>query len=76
MKDFLEQLADLEVRELPPQFDRQLPQRVNRSLLVQHVVELATGAAPWALAQFFHAVGGFFALSLTGKFDDERRKPK
>jgi hypothetical protein len=76
MKDFLEQLADLEIREPPPQFDRQLHQRLNRSLLAQHVVELVTGAAPWALAQLLRAVTGFFVLSLTGKFDDERRKPK
>jgi hypothetical protein len=76
MKDFLEQLAELEVREPPPQFDRQLHQRLNRALVAQHVVEMVTGAAPWALAQFFRAVGGFFVLSLTGKFADERRKPK
>jgi hypothetical protein len=75
MKDFLDQLAELEVRDPPPDFDRRLHERLNRSLLVQHVVELLTGAAPWAMLHFLHAVGALAAFSLTGKFDQDRRKP-
>ena len=74
MKDFLEQLAEIEVRDPPPDFDRQLHQRVNRSLMIQHLLDLVFGAAPWALACFFRALVGLCTFSLTGKFDDERRK--
>ncbi|MGD0898912.1 MAG: hypothetical protein ABR915_13825 [Thermoguttaceae bacterium] len=76
MKDFLEQLAEIEVRDPPPEFDRQLHQRLNRSLVVQHVVELVTGAAPWALGHFFRALGGFVAFTLTGEFADDGRPEK
>ena len=75
MKDFLDQLAELEVRDPPPDFDRQLHQRLNRSLVVRHVVELLTGAAPWAIVHFLHALAAVAAFSLTGKFDQDRRKP-
>lgn len=74
MKDFLEQLAEIEVRDPPPDFDRQLHQRVNRSLMVQHLLDLALGAAPWAMVCFLRALVGLCTFSLTGKFDDERRK--
>lgn len=69
MKDFLEQLADLEVRDPPPEFDRSLHERLNRSLVVQHVLDLMLGAIPWAIAHFFGAVVGFVKFTATGKFD-------
>jgi len=50
--DFLEQLAQMHVAEPPPAFDRQLHQRVNRSLLVRHLVEFFTGAFLWAFGQW------------------------
>jgi hypothetical protein len=71
--DILEQLARLEVREPPPEFDHQLHERMNRSLLVQHVVELATGVAPWALGCFAQAVLGLVRYTITGRFDDRGR---
>jgi hypothetical protein len=74
MNDFLEQLADVEVREPPPEFNRQLHQRVNRSLLAQHLLELVTGGLPWALLHFLRGVMAVVAFSLSGKFDDERRE--
>ena len=73
MKDFLDQLADMEVCEPPPEFNRQLHDRVNRTLLVQHLVDLVLGAAPWALAHLARSVAAWFAFTLTGKFDDQRR---
>ena len=48
MKDFLEQLADREVREPPPDFDRRLHQRVNRTLVVQHVIDFFVVRLPGA----------------------------
>ena len=72
MKDFLEQLAELEVRDPPPQFDRSLHDRVNRWLLVQHLVDLFLGAIPWAMMHFLGAVIGFVRLSATGRFEKKQ----
>jgi hypothetical protein len=70
--DFLEQLAQLDVPEPPAEFDRQLHERVNRSLVVQHVMDLVLGAAPWALAQFARAVAGAVVFSVGGDYPEDR----
>ena len=75
MKDLLEKLAELEVVPPPPEFDRQLHDRVNRSLLAQHLTDFFAGAVPWVLMHFFRAVLGMAAFSLTGKYEDERKRP-
>jgi hypothetical protein len=75
MNDFLEQfeqLANLEVRQPPPEFDRKLHERLNRSLVVQHLLDLATGAVPHALAEFARAVIGLVEFSMTGRFGEEK----
>jgi len=76
MTDFLDQLAEMEVGEPPPEFDRRFHERLNRSLTVQHVVDLLTGAVPWAVLLFLRAALGVAAFSLTGKFEQDRRKPQ
>jgi hypothetical protein len=73
MKDFLEQLAEMPLGDVPAEFDRQLHRRLNRSLLVQHVVELLTGAVPWALWHFFRAAIAVAGFTLTGKFGDGKK---
>jgi hypothetical protein len=73
MNDFLEQLAEMEVGPPPATFDRELHERLNRSLLVQHLMDLATGGLPWALLHFARAVAGVVAFTLTGKFYDDSR---
>jgi hypothetical protein len=72
--DFLEQLAKIEVRQPPPEFDRQLHQRVNRTLLAQHLLGLVVGSIPWAVAQFLRCVLGALAFSVTGRFEDPPAK--
>jgi hypothetical protein len=67
MKDFLEQLAEIEVRDPPPEFDRQLHERLNRLLLAQHLADFLLGGVPWAIVHFFRGVVDFFAVTLTGK---------
>lgn len=74
--DFLEQLAHLEVADVPPEFERQVHQRVNRWLLVQQLVEFVTGALPWALVRFLGAVGGVVAFSITGRFAGPRQRKR
>jgi hypothetical protein len=68
MKDFLEQLAEIETPPPPAEFDRQLHERLNRSLMAQHLLDFAVGAVPWALGHFFRAVVGTLGFTLTGKF--------
>ena len=74
MKDFLEQLADLEVVEPPSDFNRRLHQRVNRTLLTQHVIDFFVGAIAWSVPHFFRAAFGWLLLTITGKFPDRNRR--
>ena len=70
--DFLEQLAEMEVPELPDHFDRQLHQRVNRSLLLQQLLELAVSGLPWAALQFARALLGLLVYTATGRFPEDK----
>ncbi len=74
MKDFLEQLADGEVREPPPDFDRRLHLRVNRTLVVQHVIDFFIGAIAWSAMHFLRATFGWLLLTITGRFPDRDRR--
>ncbi len=71
--DFLDQLASLEVREPPPEFDRKLHQRLNRALLTQHLLGLAAGCLPWVLGCFFRGLLGAMIFSMTGRFGEPER---
>jgi hypothetical protein len=73
MTNLLDQLADLEVPPPPAQFDRQLHERVNRSLLTSQLVDLAASGLPWAFLHFARACVGFIAFTLSGRYDT---KPK
>jgi hypothetical protein len=72
--NLLEQLAELEVAPPPPQFDRELHQRVNRTLLAQQVADLAIGAVPLAAVEFLRAVAAALAFTMTGHFPQDRRE--
>jgi hypothetical protein len=74
MKDFLEQLADREVREAPPDFSRRLHQRVNRTLVIQHVIDFFVGAIAWSGVHFLRATLGWLILTITGRFPDRDRR--
>lgn len=72
--DFFEQLADVEVPPPPAGFDRQLHERVNRSLLAVQLTDLVCGALPWALWHLLLALGGLITLTVSGKFQEPRKK--
>jgi hypothetical protein len=74
--DFFEQLAQGEIPPPPPEFDRQLHARVNRSLLLVQLMDLVFGATPWAIAQLARALVGLLAYSVTGKFENARRRSR
>jgi hypothetical protein len=75
MKDLLDQLAEMEAPPPPPEFDRQLHERLNRTLAAQHLIDFAVGAVPWALLHFARAVLGAISFSIGGRSEDkgERR---
>ena len=68
--DFFHELAQLDVPAAPSDFDRALHQRLNRALVVLHLVDLAFRGLPWALVHFMQAVGGAMRYSLSGRPDD------
>jgi hypothetical protein len=72
--DFLHELAEIEVPPPPAQFGRQLHVRVNRSLLVVHLVEFCCGAMPWAVWELGRALGGLARFTLTGKYELNKRR--
>jgi len=78
VKDLLlEQLAQLEVPAPPPQFDRQLHARLNRTLVVQHLADLALRIMPGAMTEMAKAAFALAVYSLAGRFDlrvAEKRK--
>ena len=74
MKDFLDQLAELEVREPPSNFDRQLHERVNRTLLAQHIFDLFVGGIFWSSFHFLRAVIGWVVFTITGRYNEREKR--
>jgi hypothetical protein len=72
--DFLDQLAELDVPPPPAGFDSQLHGRVNRTLLLQQMVELMCEAIPLMVVEFGRAMRGALRFTLTGKYESSRRK--
>ncbi len=73
MKDFLEQLADAQIREPPPDFNLRLHERLNRTLVVQQLVNFFLGAIAWSAAHFLRAALGWLVFTVTGRFPDRDR---
>jgi hypothetical protein len=66
--DLFEQLATTEVPPPPERFDRELHDRVNRSLVTQQVVDLLLKGAPFACLHFAGALLGLLTLTYTGRY--------
>ena len=74
--DLLEQLAQLEVPPPPAELNQQVHQRVNRSLLVLHLLDLGLRAMPWAMWHLSRAlVAGVFRTVL-GRWPDRPGGPE
>jgi len=71
--DLFDQLADLDVPPPPARFDQQLHERVNRSLVIGHLVDLFFGAVPLAIVHFGRALVATLLYTLTGHYET---KPK
>jgi hypothetical protein len=71
--DLFESLADLEVPQPPVQFDEQLHERVNRSLVITQMIDLFTGAVPYAALGFGRAALGMIVFTLTGRYEPKQK---
>jgi hypothetical protein len=71
--DLFESLAELEIPPPPDTeaFDRQLHERVNRSLVAGQMTDLVIGGLPWAIAHFARALVGLITLTITGRYDSK-----
>ena len=67
--DLFERLAELDVPPPPAQFDNQLHERVNRSLVVGQLMDLFFGAVPWAVVELSRALFGAAIFTLTGRYE-------
>ena len=74
MKDILDQLSELEVREPPRDFRRRLHQRVNRTLLAQHLLDFLFGGIAWSTFHFLRAAFGWLLFTVTGRFPDRDKR--
>jgi hypothetical protein len=68
-RDFLEELAEAPVPPLPDTFNRALHERLNRRLLAGQMLDLALRGIGYCLVHFARALAGFFALTVTGRFE-------
>lgn len=76
--DLWQQLASDEVPPPPVEFDHQLHERVNKSLVSLQVVDLAVRAMPWAMMHFARAVLGALVFTISGRYPDraeEKQQP-
>jgi hypothetical protein len=73
MADLFEQLAEGDVPPPPVDFDRRLHRRLNKHLVVLHVVEFALCVLPYAAGHLARAVVGFVRVTLAGRHEVDRR---
>lgn len=71
-KGLLESLAEREVPPVPANLNRRVHERLNRALLVSHLVDLTLGGLPYLAVHFIRAVGHLFVVSLTGRLESRR----
>ncbi len=74
MDDLLERLTELKVPPAPKSLSRELHQRVNRTLLVQHTIELATQGVIYAGGILLRGFLALVAYTLTGQYPIDRRE--
>jgi hypothetical protein len=68
--NLFQRLAESEVPPPPAQFDTQLHDRVNRTLVGTQLADLLLVGLPWAMLHFSRAVMGLIVLTFTGRFEN------
>lgn len=74
--DLFEQLAEHEVPPVPQTLSRGVHRRLNRALVVLHVVEFVLCVLPYAMVHFGRAVWGLMVRSVFGRYPDQGDKPR
>jgi hypothetical protein len=72
MHDPWEQLAAVEIPPLPENFTGDVHQRLNKTILAMHLLELGMGAAAFACRHFAQALMGLVLFTFSGRFEAER----
>lgn len=72
MDDLLERLTQLKVPPAPKSLKRDVHHRLNRTLLVQQLVELALHGVLYASGHMLRGLLGLVAYTLTGKYPVDR----
>jgi len=67
-KNLLESLAEREVPPVPADLNQRVHERLNRALLVSHLIDLALGGVPYLASHFCRAVGHLLCFTFTGRF--------
>ena len=70
----LDELSKSDVPPPPDQLPDQIHRRLNRALVVLHFVDLLLRGLPWAAVKFLRPTLAFFKYTLTGRFEDRRRR--
>jgi hypothetical protein len=70
--DLFEQLAEQEVPPVPENLSHGVHRRLNRALVVLHVVEFTLCALPYCAVFFGRAVLGLIVQTVSGRYPDDR----
>jgi hypothetical protein len=73
--NLLEQLAQSAVPPVPERFDEQLHERLNKTLLWTHLADFFVHGFVYAIGHFARAVAGLIVMTLSGRFEEGRRRP-
>jgi hypothetical protein len=74
--NLFDRLAESDVPPPPARFDKQLHDRVNRTLVRTQLVDLILCGLPWAFLQFARAVVGLIGFTLTGRFETNSKNKR
>ena len=72
MEDLLERLTQLKVPPAPKSLKRDVHHRLNRTLLVQQLCELAIYGVLYACGHMLRGLLGLVAYTITGKYPIDR----
>ena len=70
--DLFEQLAEQEVPPVPENLSRGVHRRLNRALVVLHLIEFTLCVLPYCLVNFGRAVIGLIVQTISGRYPDDR----
>ena len=74
--NLFERLAESDVPPPPAQFDTQLHDRVNRTLVRTQLVDLILCGLPWSFLHFARAVVGLIGFTVTGHFESNTKNKR